>query len=57
MSAPLRIEKLSPDHSLDGFDCGREEFNRFLARFALASQQAGAAITYLALSGEMVAGY
>ena len=57
MSAPLKIEKLRSDHSLDGFDCGRKELNRFLARFALTSQQAGAALTYLAISGETVIGY
>jgi GNAT superfamily N-acetyltransferase len=57
VSDPLRIEKLRPDHKVDGFDCGRQELNRFLARFALTNQQAGAAQTYLALSGEEVVGY
>ena len=57
MSDPLRIEKLGPKHSLDGFDCGREELNRFLTRFALVNQQAGAAQTYVAVSGESVVGY
>nr|WP_205678916.1 GNAT family N-acetyltransferase [Aquisphaera insulae] len=57
MAAPLRIEKLKPDHLVAGFDCGQEELNRFLARFALINQLAGAAQTYLALSGETVVGY
>jgi GNAT superfamily N-acetyltransferase len=57
VSDPLRIEKLGPEHSLDGFDCGREELNRFLTRFALVNQQAGAAQTYVAVSGESVVGY
>ena len=57
MSNALRIEKLGPKHSLDGFDCGREELNRFLTRVALLNQQAGAAQTYVAVSGESVVGY
>ncbi len=57
MSDPLRIEKLRSEHPLDGFDCGREELNRFLTRYALANQQAGAAQTYVAISGESVVGY
>jgi GNAT superfamily N-acetyltransferase len=57
VSDPLRIEKLGPKHSLDGFDCGRDELNRFLTRFALVNQQAGAAQTYVAVSGESVVGY
>lgn len=57
MNDPLRIEKLGPRHALDGFDCGREELNRFLTRFALVNQQAGSAQTYLAVSGASVVGY
>ena len=57
MNDPLRIEKLGPKHSLDGFDCGREALNRILTRFALVNQQAGAAQTYVAVSGESVVGY
>lgn len=57
MSSELRIEKLRRDHPVDSFDCGREELNRFLGRFALINQQAGAAQTYLAVSGESIIGY
>ncbi len=57
MSDPLRIEKLAPGHSLDGFDCGREELNRYLLRFAHVNQHAGAAQTYVAVSGQVVVGY
>jgi predicted N-acetyltransferase YhbS len=57
MTEPLRIEKLRRDHAVDGFDCGREELNRFLVRFALTNQQAGASQTYVALAGESVIGY
>jgi GNAT superfamily N-acetyltransferase len=57
MSDPPRIEKLRPDHGVAGFDCGSEALNRFLARFALTSQQAGAAQTYVAVSEQTVVGY
>lgn len=57
MNEPPRIEKLRPDHDLDGFDCGSEELNRFLVRFALANKRAGAAQTYVAVSGASIVGY
>jgi GNAT superfamily N-acetyltransferase len=57
MTGTLRIEKLRREHPVDRFDCGREELNRFLLRFALTSQQAGAAQTYAALAGEDIIGY
>ena len=57
MSDPLRIEKLRPEHAVEAFDCGREELNRFLQRFAMTNQRAGSAQTYVALSGESVVGY
>ena len=46
MNSPLGIEKLRGDHIVTGFDCGREELNRFLVRFALAHQQAGTAMSF-----------
>ncbi len=57
MSADTRIEKLRRDHAVDGFDCGREALNRFLIRFALPGQQAGASQTYLGLAGDEVIGF
>jgi GNAT superfamily N-acetyltransferase len=54
MADPLRIEKLRADHAVSGFDCGQEELNRFLSRFALVNLRAGTAQTYVALSGETV---
>jgi GNAT superfamily N-acetyltransferase len=54
---PLRIEKLRRDHGVDAFDCGREELNRFLIRFAFPNQQAGASQTYLGLAGNEVIGF
>jgi GNAT superfamily N-acetyltransferase len=55
--ASLRIEKLDRRHLVDGFECGVEALNRFLIRYALQSQQAGASQTYLALVDEETAGY
>jgi GNAT superfamily N-acetyltransferase len=57
VSDPLRIEKLTPAHEVEGFHCGQEALNQFLIRHALASQRAGSAQTYVALAGKMVAGY
>lgn len=42
------IIKLAVGNEVDGFDCGKEELNRFLKRFALAGQQANSAQTYVA---------
>jgi GNAT superfamily N-acetyltransferase len=53
----LRVEKLRRGHALEGFDCGREALNRFLIRYAVQNQQAGASQTYLALAEEKVVGY
>jgi GNAT superfamily N-acetyltransferase len=52
-----RVEKLRPDHKIEGFDCGREELNRYLLRYAWTNQQAGAAQTYLGVVGDAVIGY
>jgi GNAT superfamily N-acetyltransferase len=52
-----RIEKLRRDHPVEGFDCGREELNRYLIRYAWQNQQAGAAQTYLGISGSSIVGF
>jgi len=54
---PRRVEKLRPDHPIEVFDCGREELNRYLLRYAWANQQAGAAQTYVGLVDDAVIGY
>lgn len=51
------IEKLALGHNTDEFDCGNDELNRFLKRFALASQQAHSAQTYVATRAGRVVGY
>ena len=53
----LRIEKLQRCHEVEAFDCGREALNRFLIRYALQNQQAGASQTCVALAAEEIAGY
>ena len=53
----LRIEKLNRTHAVESFDCGQAALNRFLIRFALQNQQAGASQTYVAMDGALVAGY
>jgi GNAT superfamily N-acetyltransferase len=57
MNPSLRIEKLQRAHSVEGFDCGQEALNRFLIRYALQNQQAGASQTYVALSSDEVIGF
>ncbi len=57
MTYPLRIEKLQRSHAIESFDCNREALNRFLIRYALQNQQAGASQTYVALSEDEVVGY
>ena len=57
MSEIRRVEKLRRDHPIDGFDCVREELNRYLLRYAWQNQQAGAAQTYVGVVGEVMVGY
>jgi GNAT superfamily N-acetyltransferase len=57
VSAERRVEKLRPDHRIEDFDCGREELNRYLLRYAWQSQQAGAAQTYVGVAGHAIIGY
>ena len=57
MSAERRIEKLSLHHRIERFDCGREQLNRYLLRYAWQNQQAGAAQTYQGLVADAVIGY
>jgi GNAT superfamily N-acetyltransferase len=56
-SEPRRIEKLRRDHAVEDFDCGREELNKYLIRFAWQNQQAGSSQTYVGLVGNAVIGF
>ncbi len=51
------IEKLTPAHAVDDFDCGSGPLNSFLHSFALTNQYAGSSVTYLAMIGATIAGY
>jgi GNAT superfamily N-acetyltransferase len=51
------IKKLSAEHDLSRFDCGKEALNRFLQRFALTNQQANAAQTYVLCRDQVVIAY
>lgn len=55
--ASLRIERLLRSHAIDAFDCRVEALNRFLIRYAIQNQQAGASQTYVALADEEIVGY
>ena len=57
MSGARLVEKLRFDHPIEYFDCGREELNRYLLRYAWTNQQAGAAQTYVGLADDAVVGY
>ena len=57
MSGSLTIEKLGSQHEIGTFDCGSEPLNRFVSRYALQNQRAGASQTYAGLSGETIIGY
>jgi GNAT superfamily N-acetyltransferase len=51
------IEKLRRDHPVEGFDCGRDELNRYLVRYAWQNQQANASQTYVGVVDGAVAGF
>ena len=53
----FRIEKLTRQHAVDGFNCGQEELNRYLMRYAWANQQANAAQTYLGIADDAIVGF
>ncbi|MFM8746845.1 MAG: GNAT family N-acetyltransferase [Aestuariivirga sp.] len=52
------IRKLSDGDDANPFDCGKEPLDRFLKRYALISQKAGSAQTYVVCRGDRrIAGY
>ena len=52
-----QVEKLRRDHAVEGFDCGREELNRYLQHYAWQNQQAGASQTYVGVVDEAIVGF
>jgi len=53
----FEIEKLRREHDLTRFDCGNAALNNWLRKYAWTNQQADSAKTYVALAGNLVAGY
>jgi GNAT superfamily N-acetyltransferase len=51
------VEKLRRDHAVEAFDCGREELNQYLLRYAWQNQQAGGSLTYVGIVGDAVIGF
>jgi len=51
------IEKLDRSHLVDSYNCGHEDLNRHIRRFAFANQAAGSAQTYVAAADGQVIGY
>jgi len=52
-----KVEKLTRDHIVEGFDCGTEALNRFLIRNALQKPQANASQTYVLVTRGHIVGY
>ncbi|HEY1979245.1 MAG TPA: GNAT family N-acetyltransferase [Xanthobacteraceae bacterium] len=57
MTRALRIEKLHRTHSVEQFNCGQLELDRFLIRHALQAQQTNSSQTYVAVSDSDVVGF
>lgn len=51
------IEKLSAEHSVKSFNCGKPTLNKFLSDFALQNQRSDSSTTYIAILNGAVIGY
>lgn len=51
------VRKLAALDAVDGFDCGQPPLNQFLQRYALVSQKANSAQTYVSCLAGEVAGF
>src|SRR5260370_234994 len=56
-NTPYSGDRRKESEAIDNVDWGREALNRFLIRYALQNQQAGASQTYVALIDEEVVGF
>ena len=52
-----QIRKLKQADSVDTFNCGEEDLNQFLKRYALVSQRSNSAHTYVVHHNQTVVGY
>jgi GNAT superfamily N-acetyltransferase len=57
MPTRFSIEKLRREHAVEGFDCGSEELNRFLVRYAFVNQLASSSQSYVGLADQSVVGF
>lgn len=57
MSEYGEVRKLVADDCINDFDCGVDELNQFLKRYALFGQQSNSAQTYVVHHNKMVVGY
>jgi len=57
VSEKRRIEVLSALHPLEAFDCGSEDLNRWLKKYALLNQSSNSAKTYVAIDDDQVVGF
>ena len=53
----LRVDPLARSHQIDQFDCGVDELDRWLHRFARIAEAADTARTYVLTSDAQVLGY
>jgi len=51
------IEQIGASHVTTGFDCGSEELNRYLQKYALQNTRADGAVTRVTTRNGVVAGY
>ena len=51
------VRKLSAADLVDGFNCGQPALNQFLQRYALVSQKANSAQTYVCCQADVVVGF
>jgi GNAT superfamily N-acetyltransferase len=57
VSESRRVEKLRRDHAVEGFDCGSQQLNEYMLRYAWQNQQGGAAQTYVGVVDNTVVGF
>jgi GNAT superfamily N-acetyltransferase len=57
VSSDRSIENLRSDHPISAFDCGQDDLNNWLQKYALTNQGANGARTYVGLAGGVVVGY
>jgi GNAT superfamily N-acetyltransferase len=51
------IEKLSAEHNVKSFNCGKPNLNKFLTAYALQNQRSDSSTTYVAILHGIVIGY